>query len=405
MRSLLLTSVLFLLTCQFGLAQTRIDGNFAFQTNSAKEYSLYIPSGYTAGTPNGMMLGMHPLNTSRWNAVSWCDTLIDFAEANNLLLVCPDGGANGNVTDPIDFAFTTALLDSMYNWYTVDQARIYIMGFSFGGQATYTYGLDHPDVFRGLIPIGAAITGTNEVNQPLLDNAECMPVYIVHGGNDSPNNRYWPVRMALINNGALLNSILMPGVGHTIDFPNRNQILGDAFQWIDSVNLNTPVPEAYFGFVDNALTVTFEDSSAHAASWSWDFGDGNSSTMESPVHTYAAPGSYTVCLTVTNAAGCEANYCAAVQVVLTNKEEANWASMHLYPNPATTSVKLDWLRPLSLEGEMVIHDLQGRLVQRHQLPSGISSFNFSVTNLPSGLYLGTLALQGARKSFKLRVTH
>ena len=33
-----------------------------------------------------------------------------------------------------------------------------------------------------------------------------------------------------------LNNFLVNGVGHTIDFPNRNQILSTAYQWIDSVN-------------------------------------------------------------------------------------------------------------------------------------------------------------------------
>lgn len=35
----------------------------------------------------------------------------------------------------------------------------------------------------------------------------------------------------------------------------------------------------------------------------WDFGDGNTSTVEDPLHTYAQPGNFTVSLTVTTAAG------------------------------------------------------------------------------------------------------
>lgn len=51
-------------------------------------------------------------------------------------------------------------------------------------------------------------------------------------------------------------------------------------------------------------TVSFHDESDHAPdSWSWDFGDGNSSTQQSPVHTYAAAGTYDVQLTVSNASG------------------------------------------------------------------------------------------------------
>jgi PKD repeat protein len=42
------------------------------------------------------------------------------------------------------------------------------------------------------------------------------------------------------------------------------------------------------------LAVRFEDRSAGASLWWWDFGDGSSSHERSPVHTYAAPGIYSV---------------------------------------------------------------------------------------------------------------
>ncbi|MEL7064387.1 MAG: PKD domain-containing protein, partial [Bacteroidota bacterium] len=59
-------------------------------------------------------------------------------------------------------------------------------------------------------------------------------------------------------------------------------------------------PVAGFTFLANLLEVTFTDQSINATTYSWDFGDGNSSTMASPVHTYAAAGTYTVVLTITN---------------------------------------------------------------------------------------------------------
>lgn len=221
------------------IAQQRIDGSFPFQSDPAKKYSLYIPSGYEQGTPHRLMIGFHALNVARWNAASWCDTLVAFAEANDLLLACPDGGDDGRIDDPIDFAFTEVLLDSVAAWYSIDAAKRYAMGFSWGGRATYTFGLTHAGIFGGFVPIGAAINGTTEV-QGIIQNAEGKPFYLVHGANDSPNIRYWPIRQALIDNGAIVNSILMPGVGHTIDFPNRNEILGVAFQWVDSVNCAFP---------------------------------------------------------------------------------------------------------------------------------------------------------------------
>ena len=53
------------------------------------------------------------------------------------------------------------------------------------------------------------------------------------------------------------------------------------------------------------LAVQFTDQSSMAPiTWQWDFGDGTpNSTLQSPAHAYASPGSYTVTLTVSNAYG------------------------------------------------------------------------------------------------------
>ena len=71
------------------------------------------------------------------------------------------------------------------------------------------------------------------------------------------------------------------------------------------------VPSASFGatptFGCGPLEVPFMDTSTSAASlasWSWDFGDGTSSTERNPVHVYDDPGIYDVELTVTDANGC-----------------------------------------------------------------------------------------------------
>ena len=52
------------------------------------------------------------------------------------------------------------------------------------------------------------------------------------------------------------------------------------------------------------LGVTFTDQSTWTpSSWQWDFGDGATSTLQNPVHTYNNSGDYTVTLTASNAGG------------------------------------------------------------------------------------------------------
>jgi PKD repeat protein len=58
---------------------------------------------------------------------------------------------------------------------------------------------------------------------------------------------------------------------------------------------------------DVPLTVQFTDESTNTPiTWLWDFGDGETSTEKSPIHTYIDAGTYTVSLTVHNYAGTDA---------------------------------------------------------------------------------------------------
>lgn len=67
-------------------------------------------------------------------------------------------------------------------------------------------------------------------------------------------------------------------------------------------------------------TVTFQDcSTGSPTSWFWDFGDGETSNIQNPVHTYTEAGSYTVKLTVNNDAG--SNTISRSDYVLTTVKE------------------------------------------------------------------------------------
>ena len=66
-------------------------------------------------------------------------------------------------------------------------------------------------------------------------------------------------------------------------------------------------PVAAFPYAHDAggsREVTFTDASTNTpASWLWDFGDGDTSTLQNPAHTYDDDGDYTVTLVATNAGG------------------------------------------------------------------------------------------------------
>ncbi|TMO75281.1 peptidase S8 [Pseudoalteromonas sp. S3785] len=66
-------------------------------------------------------------------------------------------------------------------------------------------------------------------------------------------------------------------------------------------------PRAGFDVETQGLTVNFTDTSTDAnndiTQWSWDFGDGATSSDQNPMHVYAASGNYDVELTVTDSEG------------------------------------------------------------------------------------------------------
>jgi hypothetical protein len=69
----------------------------------------------------------------------------------------------------------------------------------------------------------------------------------------------------------------------------------------DTIVLNQ-TPATVAAFNANQLTgfdFQFNNSSIGATAYSWDFGDGNTSTAASPTHTYGIPGSYAVTLIAT----------------------------------------------------------------------------------------------------------
>jgi PKD repeat protein len=67
-------------------------------------------------------------------------------------------------------------------------------------------------------------------------------------------------------------------------------------------------PTAAFSYSAVYNTITFTDLSTEVSdtslvTWSWDFGDGSTSTLQNPVHIYTNAGNYTITLKVTNVYG------------------------------------------------------------------------------------------------------
>lgn len=72
------------------------------------------------------------------------------------------------------------------------------------------------------------------------------------------------------------------------------------------------------------LTVQFDCTVPDAISWSWNFGDGNTSSIDNPTHTYVNPGTYTITLTVNTLSGCNGTVTIPAMITVDAKPTANF---------------------------------------------------------------------------------
>ncbi len=97
----------------------------------------------------------------------------------------------------------------------------------------------------------------------------------------------------LWDNGSATTGILASSPGWYPVTVRSNCCIGrdSIFVVVDSLTTSA------FNSTPNDLFVNFTDqSSGTITTWFWDFGDGNTSNLQNPTHTYSAAGTYTVCL-------------------------------------------------------------------------------------------------------------
>lgn len=142
---------------------------------------------------------------------------------------------------------------------------------------------------------------------------------------------------------------------------------GFACTWSGNTSIGTP-PAAAFSYsptVPPAVSpVQFTDQSLYNPSiWFWDFGDGNTSTLQNPSHYYINPGSYTVTLIVCNCVACDTTT-YVLTILPDGINEWQLTPFSIYPVPSTgeTTVQLgEGVDPASIT--IGITDVTGRVVQ------------------------------------------
>ena len=177
------------------------------------------------------------------------------------------------------------------------------------------------------------------------------------------------------------NSSLPPADAALIRDAAKAVIFDSLLEW----HIGAYDPAASFTFSIAAdPQVAFANTSTNASSFVWDFGDGETSTEISPVHTYLTPGTYTVQLIAT---ACErADTAVSVLTVpgsLGLAAEPQRLDLAVYPNPVETVLQLPHI-PVRLASYHIVNTM-GQIVATGNLAG--NSRAIDVASLPPGTYI------------------
>jgi len=89
---------------------------------------------------------------------------------------------------------------------------------------------------------------------------------------------------------------------YTVTLTSSNSFGSNTVTMSNFVNIED-VPELSASHVPNLLTVQFSSTANHYDNLLWEFGDGNTSGLLSPTHTYASAGTYNAKVTASNGCG------------------------------------------------------------------------------------------------------
>ena len=176
-----------------------------------------------------------------------------------------------------------------------------------------------------------------------------------------------------------------------------NEIVADDFIIADDI------PTADFNVVNTGNYVfDFENNSENAASYLWDFGNGQSSTEENPSAQFEFPGAYNVTLIASNACGEDS---ISIDLITTAVNELpDSYTLEVNPNPSDGNFVLSWESPKNLETiQWSLLNTLGQTIESNEIQSasksGNKQYNFNV--LPAGMYYLKIKVEDGTKVFRL----
>ena len=158
----------------------------------------------------------------------------------------------------------------------------------------------------------------------------------------------------------------------------------------------------------NAVYLTNSSTYNSNMVYTWDFGDGNTGTGQFPTHNYANYGTYIVCLTIQDGAGCYDEFCDTITYLqfsgnadnrsgftlfvvgngMEVEEVGSIENFKIYPNPVNDQLSVSFESNLFENASILITDITGRTISHQSINLTLENhqLTISTSNLAKGVY-------------------
>ncbi|NOY48984.1 MAG: PKD domain-containing protein [Chlorobi bacterium] len=245
-----------------------------------------------------------------------------------------------------------------------------------GGKKNSNFKYDIDSVLRK----NPSTIGANEIcfNWQLSDiEIKCSDSLCLDLCLDTLENMYWsPSR--LFSDSTSTNPTIYPENSTMV------YLMSGQGQELDSlkIKVGSSPPIASATYSNEGLLVSFENLSICGDTFLWEFGDGESSGEESPVHEYREYGTYQCNLKVSNEIA-DDYFAMLIEIVTIGENQDLNKTMSIFPNPVTSDISIKSDVPFD---ELRIYDSHGTLVY-NELTGNTKYYKINVRYLENGFYI------------------
>lgn len=361
-----------------------------------REYLLYVPAAYDGNENWPLVFNLHGLDGNSFEQ-DFRTQMRPIADTAHFLLVLPqalpnqEGASDWNeLSDPSgadDVKFFSTLIDTISQSYTVNQSRIYSVGYSDGAIMSFALACALSDRIAAIGAVGAP--GPASLAPSLCQPERPMPIIYMHGTAD----------LIVPFNGG---QSIFPQIDDEIP-PARNEVaFWQANNGCDSEPALTALPD--INTSDGSMVVLERYTDCEASTELLFY------VIENGGHTWPGSPAESVPTGLEFAFGnINGDIQASSEIwnffnrhelpeLTTSIEDgiAEFDRLSIFPNPATTSTQIRLTTQEAAALLVTLYSLKGDVVLQRStglLSIGYNEVNLDLSDVPNGTYLLTLSSQ------------